>query len=182
MLLVAAVVAATLAPGHPVRQGAGQQPGCLMNVVHCNYAHFYSGTYSWQSVISDADTRNETNLTVTVQLGNAHCTGFQSELDLKTGSSKDTISGPGLFAVEFGPDSANKLSYTITAACPSPAYQGRPPRPAELGKSFSQESYTQPATSVGMTPLVGSWSIPAPETDSINGVIGTLKVSWSLKR
>ena len=178
MLLVAAVVAATIAPGRP----AGQAPACRMTVVHCNYAYLYSGTYGWQSVISDADTRNETNLTVTVAQGAAVCAGFQSELDLVTGSKKDTIMGPGLFAVEFGPDSANKLSYSITAACPSPASQGRPGSPAELGNGTSQETYTQPATSVGMTPLNGTWQIPAPETDSINGVTGTLKVTWSLRR
>ena len=179
MMLVAAVAAATLAPG---RFQGGQAPACRMTVVHCNYAHLYSGTYGWQSAISDADTRNETNLTVTVTQGAAVCQGFAAEQDLKSGSQKDTISGPGLFAVEFGPDSVNKLSYRITAACPSPTYQGRPARPAELGKSFSQETYTQSATSIGMTPLVGTWTIPAPETDSVNGVIGTLKVTWSLKR
>lgn len=182
LLLVAAVVAATIAPGRPVRRQAGQAPACKMTVVSCNYAYLYSGTYGWQSKIRDADTQNETNLTVTVVQGTAVCAGFQAEIDLVTGSKKDTIMGPGLFAVEFGPDSANKLSYSITAACPEPASQGRPGSPAELGNSTTQETYTQPATSVGMTLLQGTWTIPAPETDSINGVTGTLKVTWSLKR
>jgi hypothetical protein len=33
-----------------------------------------------------------------------------------------------------------------------------------------------------MTPLKGTWQIPAAETDSINGVTGTLTVTWGLKR
>ncbi len=183
MMLVAAVVATTVAPGKPVRLDAGQAPACKMTVVSCNYAHLYGGTFGWQMVLRDADSRTDLSVTVNVIAGAAVCSGSETMYEAASGTTRGVISGAGLIAVEFGPDSANKLSYTITAACPGPAFPGaNSGPPTTISQGTHQETYTQPATSIGMTPLKGTWQIPAAETDSINGVTGTLTVTWGLKR
>jgi len=183
MMLVAAVVATTVAPGRPVRVDAGQAPACRMVSVSCNYAYLYSGTYGWQFTLSDSDSRTDLAVTVNVLGGAAVCSGSETIHEAASGTTRGAINGPGLIAVEFGPDTANKLSYRITAACPGPAYPGaNAGPPTTISQGTHQETYTQPATSVGMTPLTGTWQIPAPETDPVNGVTGTLRVTWSLKR
>jgi hypothetical protein len=160
--------------------------GCLMKVVPCNYAHLYSGIFGWTLSLNAPNSRYSENVQVNVIDGVATCNGAATDID--QGQSKTgAITGNGLIAVEFDPDTTGKkLEYTITAACPTPDWPATsdaaamPSRPAELGHNF-QTSYRQPASALGIN-LVGSSSYPAPETDPINRVSGVVSVSWDLKR
>ena len=123
--------------------------------------------------------RAATSVTVNVRRGVATCDGSETIAD---GANQQTqsITGKGLIAVEFLKDSANKLVYNITAACPLPAAVGSTGAPAELGHNDMQ-SYPTRATAVGMD-LIGANIYAAPETDPVNNVTGNVNVSWSLKR
>ena len=163
--------------------GVQASAGCRMEVVLCNYAHLYSGTFGWTIGLSASGSQEREQVEVNVVSGRAACQGTASSSEngvTRTGR----ISGPGLIAVEFERD-ANRPVYRIIVACPTPdwpagpnAEPATPSRPAELGHG-EQESYKQPATVPGMT-LTGSYSNPAPETDALNGVTGTVTVSWHL--
>ena len=110
----------------------------------------------------------------------ADCTGTVRETS-NGQTTNGTVSGPGLFAVEFERDSTNKLVYRITAACPTAAGMGSPVEKAELGH-HDQQTYEQRAASIGQKVLQGRSSYPAPETDSVNGVTGTVQVTWNVTR
>ena len=172
-LAVLAVV--VLLPSHPQ-----QEPTCQMKVVSCNYAYLYSGQFSWTNTIKGPASQLHEQVTVGVKNGVADCVGtVQETSNGQTTTGK--ISGPGLFAVEFERDSANKLVYRITAACPTASGMGSPVQPAELGHN-DRESYQQRATSIAQKVLQGGSNYPAPETDAVNGVTGTVQVSWNITR
>lgn len=173
------VVVVALASRSPSSVGA-QTPPCQMKVVSCNYAHLYSGQFSWTYTLNGSASQSHEEVTVTVKNGVADCLGTVRE----TGNGQSTsgkISGPGLFAVEFELDSADKLVYRITAACPTAAGAGSPAQPAELGH-HDMETYKQRATVIAQKVLQGGSSYPAPETDEVNHVTGTVKVSWNITR
>ena len=164
---------------------------CLHKVVPCNSAHLYSGSFSWQSALLGEFGQNRRSITVTVVKGEATCDGSETDVSISkvgdqtyTTTEVGTIKGPGLIAVEFDEDSAGALVYRVTGACPSPVWQASrqaPSRPAELGNSYYEQSYNQPATAIGID-LIGSRSEPHPDTDQENGVSGSIRVTWSLKR
>ena len=157
-----------------------QEPTCQMKVVSCNYAYLYSGQFSWTNTINGPASQFHEQVTVGVKNGVADCLGSVRETSNgQTTSGK--VSGPGLFAVEFERDSANKLVYRITAACPTAEGMGSPVQPAELGH-HDQETYQQPATAIAQKVLKGGSNYPAPETDTANGVTGTVQVTWSVTR
>ena len=151
-----------------------------MKVVSCNYAYLYSGQFSWTNTLKGPTSLHHEQVTVGVNNGVANCLGSVQDTD--NGETKaGKISGPGLFAVEFERDSANKLVYRITAACPTAEGMGSPVQRAELGHN-DHETYEQRATAIGQKELKGGSNTPAPETDPLNGVTGTLKVTWSVTR
>jgi len=164
---------------------------CLHKVVPCNYAHLYSGSFSWQSALLGEFGQNRRSITVTVVKGVATCDGTETDVNISkvgdqtyTTTEVGTIKGPGLFAIEFDYDEAGALVYLVTGACPSPQWQAslqRPVQPAELGNSYEEQSYNQPATAIGID-LTGNRSEPHPDTDQENGVSGSIRVTWSLKR
>ena len=136
--------AATLAArdGHGNRataalRGEGMLAACKFSVVSCNYADLYSGWFSWSGT--------EISVTVNVIRGEAACTGSDGG-NGRTG----TILGKGLIGVEFVPDPVYHLAYRIVVACPTPHWPATadepeiPSEPAELGSSYSEESYKQP--------------------------------------
>jgi hypothetical protein len=172
--------------------GTGVAAVCTNNVVFCNYAHLYSGTFNWSSNLMGPNASHSENVAVTVTLGVAACNGAVT--DTFEGKSRTgAVTGTGLIGVEFldslvDPTTNRKEPvYRITVACPSPAFPAASAyepailsRPAELG-AFSQETYKQPIAAVGLD-LVGSYSIPSPDNDPANGVSGVIRVHWSLKR
>lgn len=157
-----------------------QEPTCQMKVVSCNYAYLYSGQFSWTNTIKGPASQFYEQVTVGVKNGVADCLGTVRETS-NGQTTAGTVSGPGLFAVEFERDSANKLVYRITAACPTAAGMGSPVQRAELGH-HSLETYEQRATTIAQKVIQGSSNYPAPETDEANGVTGTVQVTWNIAR
>jgi hypothetical protein len=190
-LAVAASAALTAAWGAvTVALPTGAEP-CEAKVVPCNYAHLYSGSFSWQSELLGPYGQNRRSVTVTVVKGTATCDGSETDVNISkvgdqtyTTTEVGTIKGPGLIAVEFENDSAGAVIYRVTGACPSPRWEAArqsPVQPAELGNSYEEESYNQPASAMWID-LVGNRSELHPDTDQVNGVSGTIRVTWSLKR
>ena len=161
-------------------QAPTQEPPCKMTVVSCNYAYLYSGQFSWENTINGPASQFHEQVTVGVNNGVANCAGTVRETS-NGQTQSGTVSGPGLFAVEFELDSANKLVYRITAACPTAAGMGSPVQKAELGH-HDYETYQQRAATIGQKVLLGNSTYPAPETDSVNGVTGTVQVTWNITR
>jgi len=166
--------------------GIGIQPTCTFTVVPCNYAHHYSGTFSWSVNLSGEAGSNELGLLVGVTDGKAACTG--SEISRQPGGTSWTghIVGPGILGIEFLPGARGSLTYRITVACPSARFPdhpdgstGRPSEPARLGSSYSIVIDPQRAEVVGDT-LTGTLNFPAPESDPLNGVTGSVAVQWKL--
>lgn len=172
--------------GTAVLIGKGVAAICEMKVVSCNYSHLYTGVVRWNSVLKGQRSSTTVSVQVDVVMGRASCNGSQTDTDVASGSKRGNIQGDGLVAVEFEKDENDRLIYNVTVACPSPAWPATdfdaaiPSRRAELG-DFEQQSYEQPAASVGMN-LEGSNSYPAPEADPVNGVDGTVTMSWRLVR
>lgn len=168
-------------------RGKGVAALCEMKVVSCNYAHLYSGTFSWQSDLSGPWGQTRLSVTVTVINGVATCDGSETSVTINDGGrSTDvgSIQGDGLIAIEFETDSADRPVYRVTAACPSPQWPpalNRPVQPAELGNSYFEESYQQPMPNPNST-LRGMRRGAHPDVDSVNGVTGTMTVSWTLQR
>jgi hypothetical protein len=163
-------------------------PGCVMKVVSCNYGPLYSGLFSWSRKLISPGSEHKESVQVKITDGVAKCLGTAT--DTENGRSiTGIIDGPGLFAVEFEPDSHFPLAYRITAACPTPAYPAIPEdgveatksQPAELGHN-DQNSEKQPAKEIAQASVEGTIQYEAPETDPVNGVTGTVAISWSLKR
>ena len=175
---------------------------CLYRVVECNYAHIWSGVFTWTSTTNAPGSQDTETVDVTVVNGVASCNGgATSSGNGKTRSAR--IQGPGLFAVEFLSDTDKPHQaqlgvgywvYRITAACPSPhwpASSDEPEtesRPAEMGHG-EQSSDKQPAAATAMTldslisrlpKLEGRISFPG--NDPVNGVTGTTTITWNLKR
>ena len=179
-------------------KGKGVSPICTNQVVFCNYAQFYSGTFDWVSTINAPNSQYKETVRVDVTNGVAVCNGSATSTD--NGQSKTgAITGPGLIAVEWLPDSMYTWVYRITAACPTPDWPpgpngeaATPSQPAELGHlDRSSDKQTEPQTSraptleqaiAGLARLQGTLSYPAPETDQPNGVNGAVVVNWNLVR
>ena len=168
------------APSPAGAQAPTETPPCQMKVVSCNYAHLYSGQFSWSNTIDGPASQFREQVTVGVKDGVADCVGTVRETS-NGQTTSGTVSGPGLFAVEFERDSTNQLVYRITAACPTAAGMGSPVQKAELGH-HDYETYQQRATTIGQKVLKGGSNYPAPETDSVNGVTGTVQVTWNITR
>jgi len=131
---------------------------CRPYLVPCNYGEFFNGTLHWHSTLADVTE----DVTVTVTAGKAVCTG--------------TSNGPGLVVVEIGrgmEDAPDQPWYSIAVACPTT-------RPAEMNGSeyntYRQKSVPEPKL------LEGKIEEEHPDADPVNGVTGTIKMSWSLKR
>jgi hypothetical protein len=154
----------------------------------------FSGSFSWQSDLNGPYGQNKKSITVTVVNNVATCDGTEiavsiSKLDkVYVTSETGAIHGPGLIAVTSEAESG-KPAYRIAVSCPSPHWPvsinrpGEPPRPsqpARWGSSYSEESYLQPMPSPAGSVLDGSRRTAHPDTDSANGVTGSMIVSWRL--
>ena len=167
-----------------VLTGEAVEPLCTNEVVWCNFAHLYYGSFYWKIDLRGPAGSNVIDVAVTVDAGKAWCTG--SELETGPGGPwRGSITGPGLIGVEFLDD---KGTYRITVACPSPEFPdhpdgsaGRASEEAALGTSYSIETYKQTAKAV-RADLIGGSNYPAPETDPVNGVTGSVSLTWELTR
>jgi len=171
-----------------VLTGEAVEPLCTTTVVWCNFAHLYSGSLSWKIDLRGVHGSNQISIEVTVDAGEAWCTGSEIETG-PAGPWRGTITGPGLIGVEFLSASGGKLEYRITVACPTPEFpdhadgsQGQASEPAELGNGYSIETYTQAAAEMNQLELSGGRTYPAPETDPVNGVTGSVSLTWKLTR
>ena len=180
LLTVVALPLYSPSPSSAGAQTPTQEPPCKMTVVSCNYAYLYSGQFSWSNTLNGPASQFHEQVTVGVNNGVADCVGTVRETS-NGQTTSGTVSGPGLFAVEFERDSTNQLVYRITAACPTAAGMGSPVQKAELGH-HDYETYQQRATTIGQKVLKGGSNYPAPETDSVNGVTGTVQVTWNITR
>ena len=171
---------------------------CEFKVVSCNYAHLYSGRFGWTSTLNGPATQYKENVQVGWVNGVASCIGSATTA-FEGKSWTGTISGPGLLAIEWVDDPVYPWVYRITAACPTPDWpagpNGEPATPsrrAELGHN-DQSTYNMPdaAITAGMslqqaiarvTRLQGSITNPSPDTDALNGVTGSITVSWDFNR
>src|ERR1044071_3101104 len=119
--------------------GKGVQQQCTNRVVFCNYAHLYSGIFSWTYTIVAASSQTKIHVQVNITNGEAVCNGSETLTD--NGRSRTgAITGKGLLAVEWLTGDESPYVYRITAASPPPAYPAdpdgsaaTPSQPAELG-------------------------------------------------
>lgn len=165
---------------HSVRSANVQTPTCQMKVVSCNYAYLYTGRFSWTISLNAPASQFKEQVAVSVNNGVANCLGTVHETS-NGQTQSGTVSGPGLFAVEFVLDSANNNVYRITAACPSVAGMGSPVQPAELGH-HDMTTYEQAASAIAQKVMQGTSNYPAPETDPVNNVTGVVQVTWNITR
>lgn len=159
-------------------KGTGVQPLCRAVVVPCNFSHLYNGTFTWSSTLLGPKTSYSEHVTVTVKDGVASCNGGATDT-FQGHTTVGSMSGNGLIGVEFLRDDTYRLKYKITVACPTPDFPSAPGRPAELGH-YEQTSDEQEASGYGID-LKGSMAYPSPDTDALNGVSGTVSISWDLK-
>lgn len=182
------VVTAALS-GHAVA------PVCTMAVVSCNYAHLYSGSFSWQSDLDGPYGQHRKSVTVNVLNGVATCSGSMTDVIIDNQGNRatrvGTILGDGLIGIEFEKDSAGRDVYRISGACPSahfpatPTTPAIPAEPAELGSSTYEESYQQPIPRSSPFPpaaLRGGRNVAHPDVDPANGVTGSMSVTWAFTR
>jgi hypothetical protein len=98
-----------------------------------------------------------------------------------------SIDGPGLLEIKFGRNKASTAAstYQFTVACPN----AMDDPPEEARWSHSMDSYVQQGWKVWdalakqeLVPvtLKGTWTVPNPATDPLNGVTGTLSLTWLL--
>lgn len=179
---------------------------CRPYLVSCNYADYYSGTYTARTVesappgITNIAGRWETTVNISIVKGVATCLVTQNDWEEEyTGSKLDrrstsqgTISGPGLFAIEFrgiGPSMEYVLHFDCPSVSPTGTWfdyligtsgtsRGDPSEPADW-RHASIGADPQPATQIGMVNLTGGQTDPSSNP---NGVTGSTTILWSLKR
>lgn len=155
----------------------------------------YSGSFSWQSDLNGPYGQNKKAITVTVVNGQATCDGTETDVTISkldkvyVTTETGSIQGRGLIAITRESEDG-KPAYRIAVSCPSPAWPtsvnrpgepARPSQPAEWGSSYAEETYLQPLPPPAANGVLsGSRSVAHPDTDSANGVTGTMSVSWRL--
>lgn len=155
----------------------------------------YSGSFSWQSDLNGPYGQNRRSITVTVVNGVATCSGSETDVSISkldkvyVTTEVGSIQGKGLIAITFEAD-GGKPAYRVAVSCPSPHWPmsinrpgepARPSQPAEWGSSYAEESYLQPLPGPSDKGVLnGSRSTAHPDTDSANGVTGSMIVSWRL--
>jgi hypothetical protein len=103
--------------------GEAVEPVCTNEVVFCNYAHLYSGTFAWTSGVHGPFSQYDEHVQVGVASGVATCNGAATSVSQERRESR-AINGTGLVAIQFVNHSAGHLVYRIT---PRVRHQRGPP-------------------------------------------------------
>jgi hypothetical protein len=183
---------------------SAQEPACKPALVHCNYAHLYSGTIRIVTVDSVASpdhiVRNESDVLITLAGGTASCRGqhrdhekmgYRGRWDSET-KGTGSSAGAGMLAVEFETQEG-RLMYVLTGVCPTARMVKTSvalssgtqqtdtvaPHPAAWNNA-SQLFDPQPATMIAMKALSGTQTLTRAEPENNAG--GYTRVTWDLKR
>lgn len=141
-----------------------EDPPCKAYLVPCNLGSSYSGTFRWVSVVQSPAGKTAEDVTAKVTRGKVRCLG--------------SVEGEGLLTVETGigtDDDPQQPWYRIAVACP-----GAGSEPARMNGS-EWSTYKQPRKG-GIAVLEGSLEEDHPDVDPVNGVTGTIKLTWSLSQ
>ncbi len=150
-------------------------PACRPHLVSCNIGDHYSGTFKRLSVVEYPGGKTTEDVAARVVRGKTSCEGSITSTD--PSAETGPIRGDGLLAVEWGKgteDDPEQPWYRIAVACP-----GVNGSPARMGGS-EIDTYKQPRRTFSL--LEGKSEEEHPETDEVNGVTGTVRLSWSLSR
>lgn len=153
--------------------------------------------------------RRTVSIDIVITSGAVQCQGTVTE-EAKAWSSgqltinetmKGVIAGPGIFKITFDKGGShtvgdqdvdlndNTPSYDVAVVCPAPEEthtsgsntRVTPAEPAEWGSSYELHTYSWPGSFT--TPaLIGKSSYRHPDADPVNGVTGSVDVSWSLTK
>lgn len=151
-------------------------------------ARQYGGKIEWTYHLRGPFGFSNETAVAWVTAGQVFCEGA-----IQTESGSNDMTGPGIFSLFFdvpdttgrplvGPGLSRRTEpvYNFNITCP------RDDKPAHTANAMS--SYDQPGGYVGLVngqmqlpdTLRGTWSLPAPETDALNGVSGTVTMTWML--
>lgn len=181
--------------------------GCQPHLVACNYAYSYSGTVTvaTDEAAPSGNRRGHwrTSLDIRVDRGVATCIGVQNDWEEEWGGAQlnkrwtasGTISGPGMFAIEFRKERGGPLTYVMSFSCPSPTLKttevdhisgtssngSSPSEPADW-RHAGPAADPQPASQIGMSPLSGLQKDPRADDGTGSGVTGMTTITWSLTR
>ncbi|HEX5044118.1 MAG TPA: hypothetical protein VFV75_14515 [Candidatus Polarisedimenticolaceae bacterium] len=137
---------------------AADDPPCRAYLVPCNLGASFSGTLHYVATVEWADGKKVDDVTARIGSGKAACR-----------TPEGPIAGEGQVVVERGVGTDTDPAqpwYRIAVTCP--------------GKD-EIDTYKQPLQG-GLQRLEGSVQGEHPETDPVNGVSGTVRLTWSLTR
>ena len=170
-------------------RGEGVVPACKFELVACNWTSSYMGTITIHSVDStinsDTNARSETTLDVMIDQGKVTCKGTWKKYEQVIIDNKATdeesfvgsITGPGLAAIEFLPDSKGKMSYRLTYACASA--EGRRENKSLQFNTSQVEDVKAEKPDWRDAILVGELQ-PAPDGPGMSPIVGrSLVTTWN---
>lgn len=145
--------------------GVGVMPLCTNEVVWCNYAHYYSGHFTYSENIQTERSRSSTTVTVWVRQGDAVCIGGRTQFERGGDPETQTeeINGPGEVGVEFLPGEADSVVYQISIGCPG------------LKAATSKHRAAMTAQAL----LFGSEEYVPFESEADPGATGLTRIMWS---
>lgn len=146
--------------------GVGVMPICTNEVVWCNYAHYYSGHFTYSENVQNARSRSSTTVTVWLSRGDAVCIGRQTQF-VRGGDPEtvtEEINGRGEVGVEFLQGERDSLVYRISIGCP--------------GLQTATSQHRASMTAQGL--LTGSEEYVPFEGEADPGTTGLTRIMWSL--
>ena len=164
-IVVLGVMAAALSPALQA-QAAGQWACRADSLAGFNCAHYYNGTVTMTSELTGSVHQTK-KVVATVSGGRATCRVSGSEIT--------EFEAQGLVAVVHEATLVVGGGYSISVWCPEEA-GGQPNRRDEPQIKIEKQRAATYAT------LEGTDSFENPEADAANGIAGTVKITWTLRR
>jgi hypothetical protein len=131
-----------------------------------NCARYYTGTVTRKSELKGQNFRETWSITATVTAGRVTCSVVKDE--------DPAFEAPGMLVVAQE-GTTGSGGYGIQVWCPSEAGE-------RVGRSDSPTIEIMDKTAKSYATLVGTESYEHPDADSVNGVSGTVAVTWDLRR